>query len=67
MAMPNPEKISAETVIELFEILPPAEQAKLRQAFLEDEEDIRVSLDRLEHPTKSWSQEEMEQELDLAD
>lgn len=60
------EKITLDQVLKLVEKLTPEEQSKLRQAFLEDEEDIRISLERLKQPEKWWTQEELEQGLDLA-
>jgi hypothetical protein len=67
MAQPDPkDKVTLESVLKLVEQLSPEEQSKLRQAFLEDEEDIRVALERLENPEKWWTQEELEQEVDLA-
>ena len=67
MAQRKPEqKITLDQVLKLVEKLSPEEQSKLRQAFLEDEEDIRISLERLKQPEKWWTQEELEQELDLA-
>jgi RHH-type transcriptional regulator, rel operon repressor / antitoxin RelB len=33
---------------------------------LEDLEDAYLALNRLEHPAKRWTQEEMEKDLDLA-
>jgi hypothetical protein len=67
MAQPDPkDKVTLESVLKLVEQLSPEEQSKLRQACLEDEEDIRVALERLENPEKWWTQEELEQEVDLA-
>ena len=34
--------------------------------FLEDMEDTYLALERLETPEKSWTQEELEREIDLA-
>ena len=65
MAQRQPEeKITLDQVLNLVEKLTPEEQSKLRQAFLEDEEDIRISLERLRKPEKWWTQDELEQGLD---
>jgi RHH-type rel operon transcriptional repressor/antitoxin RelB len=34
--------------------------------YLDDLEDIYLSLDRLEKPAKRWTQDELEKEIDLA-
>lgn len=60
------EEMTAEQVLKLVAQLPPEEQAKVRNALLEDQEDIRIALERLAQPGKRWSLEELEQELDLA-
>lgn len=68
MAQSKPEEtITADQVLALLEKLTPEEQAKVRNALLEDQEDIRIALKRLAQPGKRWSLEELEQELDLAD
>lgn len=67
MAQPNPEKkVSLDQVLSFIDQLTPEEQAKLRHALLEDQEDIRVALQRIAEGGKRWSLEELEQELDLA-
>jgi hypothetical protein len=67
MAQPKPkEKITAKQILKLVDELAPEEQAKVRNALLEDQEDIRIALERLAQPGKRWSLEELEQELDLA-
>ena len=67
MAQPKPEKVSLDEVLKLVEQLSPEEQAKLRVAFLEDQEDIRDALQSLARPGRIWSLEELERELGLAD
>lgn len=66
MAQPE-EKITVEQVLRLVEQLTPEEQAELRQAFFEDQEDIRIALERLANPGKVWSHEEIKREVGLAD
>jgi hypothetical protein len=67
MAQRKPEeKITLAQVLKLVAKLTPAEQTELRQTFLEDEEDIRIALERIKEPGKVWSLEELEQGLDLA-
>jgi hypothetical protein len=66
MAQRKPEdKTTLEQVLRLVEQLTPAEQSTLRQV-LEEQEDIRIADERLKHQSKRWSQEELEQGLDLA-
>ncbi|HEY9867576.1 MAG TPA: hypothetical protein V6D08_00090 [Candidatus Obscuribacterales bacterium] len=68
MAQRKPErKVSIEEILRLVEQLTPEEQSELRRAFFEDQEDIRIALERLANPDKTWSHEEMKQELGLAD
>jgi hypothetical protein len=67
MAQPKPERISVEEILKLVEKLSPEEQAKLRVALLEDQEDIRDALQCLADPGRIWSLEEAERELGLAD
>ncbi len=67
MAQRKPEEaITADEVLKLVDQLPPEEQAKVRNALLEDQEDIRIALERIAQPDKRWSLQELEQELDLA-
>ncbi|MGH7785104.1 MAG: hypothetical protein ACREO5_14850 [Candidatus Binatia bacterium] len=66
MAQRKPEKITLAEILELVDQLSPEEQAKLRHALLEDQEDIRIALDRLTQIDKRWTLDELEQELDLA-
>ena len=40
-----------------------AREAILR--YLEDLEDTYIAIDRIEHPQRNWTLEELEQELDL--
>ncbi len=35
-------------------------------SFIDDMEDTYIAIDRLESPTKTWTQEELEADLDLA-
>lgn len=71
MALPK-RKIEEEPseavakVLKLTRKLTSAEQAQLRQAFLEEQESIRIALERSKNPGKLWSLEELEQGLDLA-
>jgi hypothetical protein len=68
MAEPEPEeRVTVEQVLRLVDQLTPEEQAELRQVFFEDQEDIRIALERLAHPGKIWSHEEIKKELGLAD
>jgi|GEM_PF-1691427 len=60
------EKVTVDQVLRLVDQLSPEEQARVRSALLEDQEDIRVALERLAQPGKRWSLEELEKELDLA-
>lgn len=66
MAMSQPENMSLDGVLDLIDHLSVQDQAKLRNILLEDQEDIRVALERLAQPGKRWSLEELEQELGLA-
>lgn len=67
MAVPKHklEKPSVKQVLQLFDQLTPKQQEKLRNTFLEDQEDIRIARERLKNPGKIWSLEELKQELDL--
>jgi hypothetical protein len=47
MALPTRKKPSVTQVLRLVDQLSPKEQAQLRQAFLEDQEDIRIAEKRL--------------------
>lgn len=66
MALPKEQKPSIEQVLKLYELLTPDEQAKLRQTFVEDQEDIHIAIERLKSPGRIWSLEELEKGLDLA-
>jgi len=66
MAMRKPEeKVTVQQVLKLVEQLTFEEQAELRRVFFEDQEDIRIALERLANPGKTWSLEELEQGVDL--
>ena len=67
MPLPKETKTSVTKIMKLLDQLSPKEQAEVRQTFLEDEEDLRVSLYRLKHPAKYISQEQLEKKLGLAD
>ncbi|HEY9868863.1 MAG TPA: hypothetical protein V6D08_06835 [Candidatus Obscuribacterales bacterium] len=68
MAQRKPaKKVSIEEILRLVEQLTPEEQSELRRAFFEEQEDISIALERLANPGKTWSHEEMKQELGLAD
>lgn len=68
MAQRKPdEKVTLETVLKLVDQLSPEEQAELRRTFFEDQEDIRIALERLANPGKIWSHEEVKRELGLDD
>jgi len=68
MAQRKPEdKVTVEQILKLVDELTPEEQSELRRAFFEDQEDIRIALERLANPGKTWSHEEVRQELGLAD
>lgn len=68
MAQPRPdEKVTVEQILKLVEQLTPEEQSELRRAFFEDQEDIRIALERLANPGKIWSHQEIKRELGLAD
>lgn len=68
MAQPKPEgKVTVEQVLKLVDQLTPEEQSELRQAFFEDQEDIRIALERLASPGKIWSHEEIKREVGLED
>ena len=70
MALPKHKSekpsLAVVKVLKLAEKLTPDEQEQLRQLFLQDQEDIRIALERLKNPGRLWSLEELEQELDLA-
>ena len=67
MAQRKPEEnVTLDQVLKLVEKLTPEEQSKLRQS-LEDQEDIRIADERMANPGKTWSHEEIKQELGLAD
>jgi hypothetical protein len=66
MSIPKPQKPSIAQVLKLVEQLTPDEQSELRKAFLEDEEDARIALERLKEPGRLWSLDELEQGIDLA-
>jgi len=67
MAQRKPEKkVTLDQVLKLVEKLSPADQEELRQAFLEDEEDIRVCLERLKNP-QTISHTELKKQIGLAD
>ena len=61
------EKVTVEQILRLVDQLTPEEQSELRRAFFEDQEDIRLALERLANPGKIWSHEEVKQELGLDD
>lgn len=67
MAQPKPEKVSLEQILKLVDQLSPEEQEQLRNKLLEDQEDIRIALERLANPDRLWSLEELEREFGLAD
>jgi hypothetical protein len=67
MAQPKPEKVSLEEVLKLVENLTPEDQAKLRVALIEEQEDILDALRCLADLGRIWSLEEAERELGLAD
>jgi hypothetical protein len=66
MAVPKSKKPSVAQVLKLVDQLSPKEQEELRQAFLEDGEDIRICLERLKHP-KTISHQELKKKLGMAD
>ena len=70
MALPKRKlekpSLAVAKVLKLAGELTPDEQAQLRQLFLQDQEDIRIALERLKKPGRLWSLDELEQELDLA-
>ena len=67
MAQRKPEeKVSLDQVLKLVDQLSPEDQDELRQAFLEDEEDIRVCLERLKNP-KTISHQELKKQIGMAD
>jgi hypothetical protein len=57
---------TAAQVLELVARLSYAEQAKVRNVLLEDQEDIKTALERLSSPGRIWSLEELEKEFGLA-
>ena len=61
------EKVSVEQVLKLVDQLNAEEQAILRQTFFEDQEAIRIALERLANPGRIWSHEEIKQEVGLED
>ena len=63
----NPKELPFPRYLKLVNELSPDEQAELRATLLEDQEDIRIAEERLKNPGKRWSQDELEQDLDLAD
>ncbi len=66
MAQRKPEdKVTVEQILRLVDQLTPEEQADLRQAFFEDQEDIRIALEVLANPGKIWSHEEIKREIGL--
>jgi len=67
MAQPSPEKVSLEQILKLVDQLSPEEQAKLRNTLLQDQEDIRLALERLANPGRLWTLEELERDFGLAD
>ncbi len=67
MAQRKPEeKVTLSQVLKLVEKLSPEDQDELRQAFLEDEQDIRVCLERLKNP-KTISHQELKRQIGMAD
>lgn len=67
MAQRKPEeKVTLDQVLQLVDKLTPEEQEQLRQVFLEDEEDIRICLERLKDP-HTISHEELKKQIGLAD
>ena len=66
MAQRKAEKVTLAQVLKLVNQLSAEEQAKLRHALLQDQEDIRVALERLTRIDRRWTLDELEKELDLA-
>jgi ribosome assembly protein YihI (activator of Der GTPase) len=67
MAQRKPaEKVTLDQVLKMVDQLTPEDQKELRQAFLEDEEDINVCLERLKKP-KTISHEELKKQIGMAD
>jgi hypothetical protein len=63
MAQRKPdEKVTLDQVLQLVDKLTAEEQKRLRQVLLEDEEDIRICLERLEDP-HTISHEELKKQL----
>lgn len=60
-------KPTVEQILKLVSQLTAEEQSELRRAFFEDQEEIRIALERLANPGKTWTHEEIKRELDLAD
>jgi hypothetical protein len=60
------DKVTVDQVLKLVEKLSPEDQEELRQAFLQDEEDIHICLERLKNP-KTISHQELKKQIGLAD
>ncbi len=68
MAQPQPEeRVTIDQVLRLVDRLSAEDQTRLRESFLEDQEDICIAEERLKHPGKRWSHEEIKREVGLAD
>jgi hypothetical protein len=66
MAVPKPKTPSVAQVLKLVDQLSPEQQEELRQTFLEDQEDIRICLERSKNP-KTISHQELKKQLGMAD
>src|SRR5476651_1765709 len=65
MDVPKLKKSSVAHILNLINKLSPEEQEELRQAFLKDQEDMRICLDRLQNP-KTISHKELKKKLGVA-
>jgi hypothetical protein len=66
MAQRKEDEVTLDQVLKLVEKLSPEDQDELRQVLLENEEDIRVCLERLKNP-KTISHAELKKQIGLAD
>jgi hypothetical protein len=67
MAQRKPEdKVTLDQVLKLVEKLSPEDQDELRQLFLEEEEDLRICLERFKNP-HTITHEELKKQIGLAD
>lgn len=67
MSRRKPEEQTAlDQVLKLVEKLSPEDQEILRLAFLEDQKDVRICLERLKDP-QTISREELKKQIDQAD